>query len=262
MNKRILASFLVLGLWNLLAATGAAQTLSSYQSPFRPSGLSIVSKVYLAGTDTVSAAEASVQNGYISMIKQYLPEGQKFTGIGLNQLDPKRLYFMFSYAPRVYFIYEGACYTDALGATIATVSAPTNKPTTGSSYTLFPNQHSWQGSACATGSARSSTEPLQAGDFVELPTVNAGQQLAFFIMSNLNTSGSTPQYTFYNGASNNPDNFQHMIAFFPSNDSQYIIIGFEDEYGGGDMDCNDLMFVVDVGVNNAAAWSAATNQPQ
>ncbi|HEX3658895.1 MAG TPA: DUF4114 domain-containing protein [Pirellulales bacterium] len=262
MNKRILASFLVLGVLSLLATTGEAQTVSSYQSSYRPSGLPLVGKTYLAGTDTASAAEVSLQSAYISMIKKYLPEGQAFTGIGLNQLDPKRLYFLFSYAPRVYFIYEGACYTDALGATIATVSSPTNKPTTGTSYTLFPDQKSWQGSACATGSARSSTEPLQAGDFVKLPTVNAGQQLAFFIMSNLNTSGTTPQYTFYNGASNNPDNFQHMIAFFPSNNSQYIIIGFEDEYGGGDMDCNDLMFVVDVGVNNAAAWSAATNQPQ
>jgi hypothetical protein len=49
-----------------------------------------------------------------------------------------------------------------------------------------------------------------------------------------------------------------MIAFFPDN-SQYIIIGFEDLYGGGDMDCNDLMFVVDVGVNNAASWKLGTN---
>jgi hypothetical protein len=253
---------LTLGLLNVLAAGGAAQTLSSYQSPYRPSGLPLVGKVYLSGTDTASAAEAKTQTSYISLVKKYLPEGQKFSGIGLNQLDPQRLYFLFSYAPRVYFIYEGACYTDALGATIATVSAPTNKPTSGTNYTLFPNQHSWQGSACASGSgSRSSSEPLQAGDFVQLPTVKAGQQLAFFIMSNLNSSGSTPQYSFYNGANNNADNFQHMIAFFPDN-SQYIIIGFEDEYGGGDMDCNDLMFVVDVGVNNAAAWSAAANQPQ
>ena len=37
-----------------------------------------------------------------------------------------------------------------------------------------------------------------------------------------------------------------MIAFFPDN-SQYIIIGFEDMYGGGDKDCNDMMFVVDIG---------------
>ncbi|HEY5312356.1 MAG TPA: DUF4114 domain-containing protein [Pirellulales bacterium] len=262
MKTRISRSLLVLGFLNLLAVSGAAQTLSSYQSSYRPSGLPLVGKVYLGNTDTTSKAEYKLESSYISMIQQYLPEGQKFSGIGLNQLDPKRLYFLFSYAPRVYFIYEGACYTDALGATIATVSAPTNKPTSGTSYTLFPNQHSWQGSACATGSGkRSSTEPLQAGDFVELPTVKAGQQLAFFIMSNLNSSGSTPQYTFYNGSANNADNFQHMIAFFPDN-SQYIIIGFEDEYGGGDMDCNDLMFVVDVGANNAAAWSANANQPQ
>lgn len=26
-----------------------------------------------------------------------------FTGAGLNQLDPQRLYFLFDYAPRVYF---------------------------------------------------------------------------------------------------------------------------------------------------------------
>ena len=261
MSMRPLRSLLALGLLNLFAATGSAQTLSPIQSPFRPSGLPLVGSVYLSGTDTASAAEASLQTGYISMIKQYLPETIKFTGIGLNQLNPQQLYFLFPYAPRVYFIYEGACYTDALGVTIATVSTPTNKPTTGTSYTIFPDQHSWQGSVCASGSARSSSEPLQAGDFVQLPTVNAGQQLAFFCMSNLNSTGTTPQYTFYNGASNNVDNFQHMIAFFPDN-SQYIIIGFEDVYGGGDQDCNDLMFVVDVGPNNAASWKLGTSMPK
>ena len=93
------------------------------------------------------------------------------------------------------------------------------------------------------------TEPLMVGDWVQLPMVTAGQQLAFFIMSNMN-SNSVPAHVFYNGTANNPDNFQHMIAFFPD-DSQYIIIGFEDMYNGGDKDCNDLMFVVDVGPLNA-----------
>ena len=78
-------------------------------------------------------------------------------------------------------------------------------------------------------------------------------------MSNMDSNRRVPQYTFYNGASNNPDNFQHMVAFFPDN-SQYIIIGFEDMYNGGDMDCNDLMFVVDVGPNNSAA-SRSPQQP-
>lgn len=254
MNTRLSKSLLTLGLLNLVAATGLAQTVSPYQSPYRPSGLSLVGKTYLGNTDTASKLEYPLSSGYVTMIKKSLPEGVAFTGRGINQLDPQRLYFLFDYAPRVYYIYEGACYIDALGATIATVSSPTNKPVTGTSYTLFPNGQSSISPVCATGSGvRSASEPLMAGDFVKLPTVKAGQQLAFFLMSNLNSTGSTPQATFYNGASNNADSFQHMIAFFPDN-SQYIVIGFEDMLGGGDMDCNDMMFVVDVGPNNAASW--------
>ena len=98
------------------------------------------------------------------------------------------------------------------------------------------------------------------GDWVQLPTVKAGQQLAFCIYSNENSSG-TPGNVFYNGTSNNPDNFQHMIAFFPDN-SQYLIIGFEDMYGGGDQDCNDLMFVVDIGPQNALALRNPSSLPK
>jgi hypothetical protein len=184
-----------------------------------------------------------------------------FTGAGLNQLDPQRLYFTFAYAPRVYFLYEGACYMNALGATIATVSAPTNQALTGNTFTIFPNTHSSISYICASNSGkRTLSEPLLAGDFVQLPTVKAGQQLAFFIMANL--TGDTPADTYYNGTSNNPDNFQHLIAFFPDNNSQYIIIGFEDMYNGGDKDCNDVMFVVDVGPQNAALWRNPNTFPK
>jgi hypothetical protein len=261
MIKAYFKSLLGLGLLSCLAATASAQTLSPFQSAYRPLGLSIVSKVYLDSTDTTSTSEYSNNATWTAYIQKMLPETVAFTGIGLNQLNPQQLYFLFSYTPRVYFIYEGAGYIDALGATIATVSTPTNKPTTGTSYTLFPDQH-WSMGPWASGSGvRSTSEPLMPGDFVELPTINAGQQLAFFIMSNMNSSTGVPEYTFYNGASNNPDNFQHMVAFFPDN-SQFIIIGFEDMYGGGDKDCNDLMFVVDVGPNNAAAWRAPSSMPK
>lgn len=268
--KAVLRSLFVFGLLAGLAVPAAAQTVSSYQSPYRPWGYSLASQVYLAGTDTTSATFQQNVNTYVAMVKQYLPETVAFTGIGLNQLNPQALYFQFAYAPRVYFLYEGACYTDALGCTIATVSAPTNDPPSGTKYLLFPNQHYSLSWICATGSGvRSLAEPLAPGDFVQLPTVQAGQQLAFFIGSNLNTTASSysssygqPANTFYNGANNNSDDFPHMIAFFPDN-SQYIIIGFEDLDGGGDQDCNDLMFVVDVGPNNAAAWRAAgTTLPQ
>ena len=138
MIKTCLKSLFGLALLSCLAGTATAQTLSPFQSSLRPLGLSIVSKVYLDSSDTTSTSEYSNNATWTAYIKKMLPEGVAFTGIGLNQLNPQQLYFLFSYTPRVYFIYEGACYIDALGATIATVSTPTNKPTTGTSYTLFP----------------------------------------------------------------------------------------------------------------------------
>jgi hypothetical protein len=90
--------------------------------------------------------------------------------------------------------------------------------------------------------------------------VQVGQQLAFFVMANLDGTGN-PADTWYNGSTNNSDGFQHMIAFFPDN-SQYVIIGFEDMANGGDQDCNDVMFVVDVGPNNAAAWRVPSGMPK
>jgi hypothetical protein len=112
------------------------------------------------------------------------------------------------------------------------------------------------------------TYPLLNGDFVQLPTVLAGQQLAFCMANlgmktieggNVGTSGTPaaaysggPSAIAYNGVS--PiDDFQHMIAFFPDDSSQYIIIGFED-WWFGDKDCNDQVIVVDVGLANANAW--------
>ncbi len=244
------------------SATSLAQTPSQYQTATSAYMPSAVGQVFLAGSDSLSASfNSGYLNNYLNYIKAKLPEGKAFTGIGLNQLDPERLYFIFAYAPRVYFLYEGACYWDDLCCTIATVTAPTNRPTSGTSYTLFPMAHCSIAPVCATGSGkRSSSEPLYFGDFVQLPTVQPGQQLAFYIQANLNSQGR-PANTWYNGASNNSDKFQHMVAFFPDN-SQYLIIGFEDMANGGDMDCNDVMFAVDVGPNNAAVWRAPSTMPK
>ena len=42
---------------------------------------------------------------------------------------------------------------------------------------------------------------------------------------------------------------QHVLAF-TLEDSPYLILGFEDLWGGGDRDYNDLIFAVDVGEAN------------
>ncbi len=249
-------SLAALTLLALLAGAGSAgaQTVSSVQGVLGSSAAPLCGKVYIAGSDTLSASYSTNQTNFLSIITSKLKEGVAFTGAGLNQLDPTRLYFTFDYAPRAYWIYGYAGYVDGFGATIATVSAPTSQILTGNTFTIAPDVH-WNGY-----NTRTATYPVAQGDWVQLPTVKAGQQLAFFIYSNESSNGNAAN-TFYNGASNNADNFQHMIAFFPSN-SQYIIIGFEDMYGGGDKDCNDVMFVVDIGANNAAALANANALPK
>ena len=229
-------------------------TLSSYQTTTIPLGYSFGSKTYQAGSDATSAAFQLLEPTYTALILSKLQEGVAFTGAGLNQLDPTRLYFWFPYAPRCYFIYGYASFIDGFGVTTATVSAPTSSEVTGTNLTCMSDVH-WNGST-----VRSTTYPVLPGDFIQLPTVNAGQQLAFFCYSNESSNG-TPANVWYNGASNNSDGFQHMIAFFPDN-SQYIIIGFEDYPGGGDKDCNDVMFVVDIGAENAAALRSASTLPK
>jgi hypothetical protein len=261
MKIRCSRSFLALVLVHGLAVSASAQTKSPFQPSQRPLGLPLMGKTYLDGTDALSLSFDASKQSFLNVITTNLKETVAYTGAGLNQLDPTRLFFMFDYAPRVYYIYEGACYDNALGVTIATVTAPTSTPVTGTSYTVFPFVHSSIGPVCCSGSGtRSSSEPLMAGDFVKLPTVKAGQQLAFFIMAEMDGSAN-PQDVYYNGNTNNADNFPHMIAFFPDN-SQYMIIGFEDMYNGGDKDCNDLMFVVDVGPANSAALRVANTMPK
>jgi hypothetical protein len=236
----------------LASVTGAS--LSSYQTSTIPLSYSFCSKTYLAASDTTSATFQALEPTYMSYILSNLKEGVAFTGAGLNQLDPERLYFSFAYAPRCYFIYGYAAFIDGFGVTIGNVAPPTESEPVGTNLTCMSDVH-WNGST-----SRSSTYPVLPGDFIQLPTVNAGQQLAFMCYSNENSNGA-PANVWYNGASNNSDGFQHMIAFFPDN-SQYIIIGFEDYPGGGDQDCNDVMFVVDIGANNAAALRSTSSMPK
>jgi hypothetical protein len=262
MKLRGFTTLLGLVVLNLVTIPSWGQTLSPFQPSLRPLGLPLVGKTYLDGSDSTSQAFDTNKQTFLNIITTNLPEHVAFTGANLNQLDPTRLYFTFSYAPRIYYIYEGACYDNALGVTIATVSAPTSNPTSGTEYLVFPLGHSSITPVCGTGTpgTRYATEPLLPGDFVQLPTVNAGQQLAFFLMANMDSNGN-PADVYYNGASINADGYQHLIAFFPNN-SQYLIIGFEDMNGGGDKDCNDLMFVVDIGPNNAAALQNAGTLPK
>jgi hypothetical protein len=50
----------------------------------------------------------------------------------------------------------------------------------------------------------------------------------------------------------NRDGINHVVSFATIHDS-YLVIGFEDLFGGGDRDFNDLLFAIDIGALNVAA---------
>jgi hypothetical protein len=81
------------------------------------------------------------------------------------------------------------------------------------------------------------------GTTVDLGYFTAGTELIFGL--HVNNAG----YTFYSGdASLNPDGVAHS-AIFGTWQTTGLIVGFEDLFGGGDKDYNDLIF----GFKNVAA---------
>ena len=106
MKLHLRKTLFAIPLLSALVASASAQILSPFQPTYRPLGLPLVGQTYLAGTDTLSIAFQLYAPGYVTTIQSVLPEHVAFTGAGMNQLDPTRLYFWFNYAARVYYIYE------------------------------------------------------------------------------------------------------------------------------------------------------------
>lgn len=78
-------------------------------------------------------------------------------------------------------------------------------------------------------------QTAEGGQQFSLGSFLAGTELVFKIF--VNDTG----HTFFNGiAANNPDNKLH--AAYKARSGKPLIVGFEDLYGGGDRDYNDLKF--------------------
>jgi hypothetical protein len=76
-----------------------------------------------------------------------------------------------------------------------------------------------------------------------LGTYAAGQEIVFGIY--VYDQGRGQYYTYYSGgASNNPDGVNHVQLWQVADGRYTMRVGFEDLYGGGDKDYNDLMFEV------------------
>ena len=225
----------------------SAQTELTSQSSARPFGLDIAAPVYQAGSDSASA---SFQDNDLPVLRDYLDdalgERETLNDVSSIALDPSKLKLNTTSDVRVYFIGEGAGYHNTLG--INTDGVGTN---VGNPQLVFPDASS-RNSSFANGDKtmglRTNSLPLLPGDFVDVGSFGGGTQLDFFLIAN-GANGGSYVYTAHEDA--NPDGIQHTVSFAIEG-SPYLLIGFEDLYGGGDRDFNDILFAVDIGAHNVA----------
>jgi hypothetical protein len=226
---------------------GLSQTVSPAQSPLRPLGLQPIGPVMLNGSDARSREfNQTILPQVQSIIREKLVSNKVFDDLGTFPLDADKL--LMPYAAqrpiRIYFIDEGAGYQNSLGFTYTLVGSDDQ----GTEVLLFPNaskaasgSNSWNLGKPQT--ARTSDQPLNTGDFLDIGTGGAGWQLDFFIISQGATGG---RHKLWADQSRNVDKTQHVVAFQIPN-STYLIISFEDMLYGGDADYEDLILVADIG---------------
>lgn len=226
-----------------------AQVTSNVQSAARPFGLSIVDQVQTAGSDAASAQfQASFLPSSRTFLQNSLPEYMAYAAASQHTLDPAKLTMSVDSTARVYFVSEGAGYHNTLGFNTLTPGQTASGGLTNTAQLIFPDTSSSVSSyyTSSTPGARSMSEPLMPGDFVDLGKISAGSTLDFFLAANGAYGG---QNIWTSSAARNPDQIQHVVAFALPN-SPYLMISFEDFYGGGDHDFNDVVIAVEIGALN------------
>ena len=234
----------------IMAAVSMAQAVvvSPVQSPADPEKLPIAGLVNVAGSDAASVAFMGSLASLKTLIQANIPATHTGTiNAASMALDPASLRLATDTAVRVYFLGESAGNHNSLGfntfapgSAIPTASTP---GVTSDAKLIFPDMSSSQPGSISTAnnSVRTATEPLLAGDFVDLGTFGAGTLLDFFLIAYGASGGKTP---LTDETARNFDNFQHIVAF-SSPGSNYLVISFEDSYYGGDKDYNDAVFALE-----------------
>ncbi len=248
-RRTLAAAGLALLLAGLAPAAARAGIVSPVQSTATPLGLSPVAPVMLAGSDERAATfQADALPLVIETAVRELGEQQAVTDLDVLRLDAGRLVMPYAVDPRVYFVGEGAGYRNSLLAQVTTAGGTTLDP-----MLVLPNASSTVPFGIPDDPRRTGSAPLSAGDFVDLPTVTAGDRLDFHLVPN--GANGSQDHLFSTDASLNTDGLeQHTVSLVLSalKDSPYLLIGFEDLPGGGDLDYNDLVFALDVGEANVA----------
>ena len=165
--------------------------------------------------------------------------------INARVLDPTKLNISHDADVKVYFINEGAGYRNQLKVK-ATGATPLDKMVFNDVSCRKHEYGTSTRTGCIIGNDNLDPEDaLDLGDYVDLGTIQAGTNLDFQVLAN--GFGKTNPKVWHTDATDNSDKLQHVIAYEYQN---YLILGWEDLNNGGDMDYNDVVFVVDIGENN------------
>jgi hypothetical protein len=253
--------------WVLLEGQVNGQTTASPQATPLPLGIPIVSTVKVTGSD---ARAANFNSNWLpqfrTIINNNLKESVVFNAASGFKLDADRFFLRQAAREtiRVYFLAEGAGYQNAVGFTFT----PAGSPVPGTPNLIYPN------SSSKSGTSRTVDEPLKQGDFVDIGFGGNGWQLDFFLLSdgfrtwkahtgkkNYQNLANPSIPWLWNDLKKNSDRLQHVVAFVLP-DSPYVLVGFEDIVGGGDKDYNDVLFVVDIGLENAMNLVDESTLPQ
>ncbi len=240
MRLRQLALALVWAACPLGLAPAHAQIVAPVQSPARPLGLPVHGPVMNYASDARSQDfYVNYMPSFLNIINEQLSESVVFTGVSGFKLDASRLFLrsMSDKPIRIYFLFEGAGYHNTVGF----AWTPAGSPGRGAATVLFPD------ASIKGGNQRTTWEPLKCGDFVEIGEGDRGYQLDFFLISDAVNGGTQ---WLWNDPTENSDSLQHVVAFLLPG-TPYVLLGFEDIIGGGDLDYNDALFVVDIGQTNA-----------
>jgi len=227
-----------------MTSTGGGVALS-VQSPADPLGLPIVGPVLGKGTDATSQNfDQNVLPGALNFVSANLPESQNNSqNPAILSIDPAKITLATTVNLQAYFISEGAGYANTLGFNTEGTGVSSGDP-----KVIFPNvtsQEDYNPNPANVYGARTPSDPLLPGDFVNLGTFGAGTSLDFFLIAN-GANGGTTTYN-SGGASANPDGFNHVVAFTTSPNSPYLFLAFEDLANGGDQDYNDVVIAINVG---------------
>ena len=236
----------------------------------------------LAGNSAASAFDIKSRDQAPDEFKNILQDFRAFVGeegktlnpesIKAKQVDLSKLQLKFDHDVNVFFIgetaggYRNRLDFSATGSTVASgkIFGDTSCNTGDAKFLNFskfcPNANDPLAGKVAPD------RPLNVGDWANIGSMKAGTNLDFLLRANDINGGiyapdknSGPKGVWSLNQALNPDGLQHAIAYYYKD---YLVLGFEDLWGGGDKDYNDTVFAIDIGKENARYVAGVTPVPE